>query len=229
MRFSVILPAHNAEDFLPRALDSITGQTFTDYELLVVADKCTDGTVDVVHRYGAHPIISTGGTPGLARNAGMDRARGDYWLFLDADDWFLIDDAFQRIADAIDATDEPHLLHYGFMWGDTPHGGLQHDGSHFHHVWSRAWHKNAVGDTRMTPLPAGQDTAFVLPFMEKPGLTHGVYDYPLVQHVLDREGSVTHTHLRKKWRGDTSMMAGLHEYIRIETAKARRLPVPPTR
>lgn len=229
MRFSLIIPAHNAESFLPKALDTVKMQTFDDYEVLVVADVCGDRTADVARDYGYAPIISEGGTPGLARNAGMERAEGDYWLFLDADDWFLVPDAFARIADAIEQTDEPHLLHYGFMWGNDPCGGLQHDGSHYHHVWSRAWHRNAIGSSRMTDLPAGQDTVFTLSFMEKPGLTHAVYDFPLVQHVVGRPGSVTDTHLRKKARGDNSMMKGLYEQIATETARARQMPVAPTR
>lgn len=125
MRFSVIIPAHDAEEFLGRALASINRQTFADYEVIVVADACADRTADVAIAHGHTPIISTAGAPGLARNAGMDSAAGDYFLFLDADDWFLRADAFARIAEAIEQTDEPHLLHYGFMWGTTPFGGLQ--------------------------------------------------------------------------------------------------------
>lgn len=80
----------------------------------------------------------------------------------------------------------------------------------------------------MMPLPAGQDTVFTLAFMERPGLTHAVYDFPLMQHVINRPGSVTHTHLARKRRGDTSMMAGLDEMLRHEVEKARRTPVAPT-
>lgn len=234
MRFSVIIPAHNAEDFLGRALASIDQQTFLDYEVIVVADACADGTADVAIAHGHTPLVSTAGAPGPARNAGMDRAEGDYLLFLDADDWFLRADAFARIAEAIEQTDEPHLLHYGFMWGTTPFGGIQpaqapHHGGHWHHVWSRAWHRNAIGDSRMVPMPAGQDTVFTMSLMEKPGLTHAVYDFPLVQHVLDRPGSVTHTHLRRKRAGDMSMMDGLMDFLRAEQEKARGTPSPPTR
>lgn len=227
-RFSIIIPAHNAQEFIERSISSIREQTFTDYELIIVADKCTDNTVALIRTAGIHPIISDGGAPGLARNAGMDCAHGDYLLFLDADDWLLINDALSRINEAIEKTDRPHLLHYGFMWGSTPHGGIQEDGGYYHHVWSRAWHRNAIGSSRMVALPAGQDTAFTIPFMEKPGLTHGVYDFPLVQHVTDREGSVTYRHLRKKWRGDMSMMDGLDSYVAQQAELARRSPVPPT-
>lgn len=234
MRFSVIIPAHDAEEFLGRALASINRQTFADYEVIVVADACADRTADVAIAHGHTPIISTAGAPGLARNAGMDSAAGDYFLFLDADDWFLRADAFARIAEAIEQTDEPHLLHYGFMWGTTPFGGLQppqapYHGGHWHHVWSRAWHRNAVGESRMVSLPAGQDTVFTMAFMEKPGLTHAVYDFPLVQHVLDRPGSVTHTHLNRKRSGDMSMMHGLNEFLAAEQKRARMSPVLPTR
>ncbi len=229
MRFSIIIPAHNAAGFIGRAIDSVTAQDFTDYELIVVADKCTDETAGIAAQRGAHVLHTTGGAPGIARNAGMDRARGDYWIFLDADDFLLIDSALRRISDAIDETDEPHLLHYGFMWGPMPVPSIQPTGSHWHHVWSRAWHRKAIGDTRMPPLPAGQDTVFTMGMMNKLGLTHGTYDFPLVQHVIDRPGSVTYTHRAKQRRGDMSMMSGLDDFIQEAMQSARTVTVPPTR
>lgn len=225
----MIIPAHNASAFIGQALDSVLSQNFTDYEVIVVADKCTDDTAHIARARGAHVIESNGGAPGLARNAGMDRAGGDYWLFLDADDYMLIDSAFDRIAQAIDETGEPHLLHYGFMWGTTPFGGLQPGGGHWHHVWSRAWHRKAIGTTRMPSLPAGQDTVFTMGMMNKRGITHAVYDFPLMQHVTDRPGSVTHTHLARKRRGDTSMMAGLDDMLQQAMHEGRSLTVPATR
>ena len=56
MRFSIIIPAHNAEYFIGRAIDSILNQGFQDYEIIVVFDRCEDGTERVVQSYWAdHP------------------------------------------------------------------------------------------------------------------------------------------------------------------------------
>ena len=53
MRFSVIIPAHNAAGHIRKALDSVRSQTFRDYELIVVCDSCTDDTQEIAEEYGA--------------------------------------------------------------------------------------------------------------------------------------------------------------------------------
>ena len=88
-KYSIIIPAHNAEDCLGRCLDSVVSQRVKDYELIVVCDACTDKTADVVRKYGEKPIIVDYQRDGLARNAGLDAARGEWVLFLDADDWWM--------------------------------------------------------------------------------------------------------------------------------------------
>lgn len=94
MRFphvSVIIPVRNGKDYIREALDSVLGQSFTDFELLLVDDGSTDGDYDeyaqederirVIHLEGAG--VSH------ARNVGMAQAKGNLFAFLDADDvWF---------------------------------------------------------------------------------------------------------------------------------------------
>ena len=55
-RFSIIIPAFNAEKHIRKALDSIKEQTFRDYELIVICDNCTDNTAQVAWTYGAKVI-----------------------------------------------------------------------------------------------------------------------------------------------------------------------------
>lgn len=94
---SVIIPAHNAEGCLGRALDSLAAQTFDPerMQVIVVDDGSTDGTADVIASYRAKApfpleIISLpkpSGSPAMPRNMGIERATGEYVFFLDADDW----------------------------------------------------------------------------------------------------------------------------------------------
>ena len=49
--FSVIVPAHNAEDRMRRGLDTIRGQTFRDFELIIVCDDCQDRTAEIAREY----------------------------------------------------------------------------------------------------------------------------------------------------------------------------------
>ncbi len=88
--FSIILPIHNAEDFINKSLDSIINQSFHDFEVICVNDGSTDSSLQILSTYN-DPRIRVISQPnqGLsaARNTGLEIATGKYILFLDADDW----------------------------------------------------------------------------------------------------------------------------------------------
>ena len=93
---SIIIPVFNAEKYIERTIASVEAQSYTDWELLLVDDGSTDGSVSVIEAYLAeHPETAaktrllTGeksGSAAMARNRGLDAARGRYIAFLDADD-----------------------------------------------------------------------------------------------------------------------------------------------
>lgn len=90
---SVIIPAYNYARYLPAALNSVSEQSFTDWECIVVDDGSTDDTQAVVSDYISkhagqqfrYVYIPNSGTS-VAKNTGIDLARGKYIQFLDADD-----------------------------------------------------------------------------------------------------------------------------------------------
>lgn len=89
--FSVIIPTYNREKLISATLDSIFAQSFHDFEVIVVDDGSTDGTLEVVSRYGDRVTVlrQQNGGPGAARNTGITAACGEYVAFLDSDDlWF---------------------------------------------------------------------------------------------------------------------------------------------
>ncbi len=85
---SIIIPAHNEENYLRKTLHSIKQQTFQNYEVLIVANGCTDKTEDIA-RKRANDKVSTLSMPRAnvcaARNMGALNASADLLLFLDAD------------------------------------------------------------------------------------------------------------------------------------------------
>lgn len=103
---SIIIPAHNAEGCLRRALDSLSAQSFDPkrMQVIVVDDGSTDGTAAIIASYQATApfpleVISLpepSGSPALPRNRGIECATGEYVFFLDADDW-LGDQAVSRM------------------------------------------------------------------------------------------------------------------------------------
>lgn len=88
--FSVIIPAFNAAASLRRAIDSVLGQTFRSFEVIVVDDGSSDHTSDVARSYGNAVRLLTQDNQGVAvaRNHGAASATGDWLTFLDADDWY---------------------------------------------------------------------------------------------------------------------------------------------
>ena len=90
---SVIIPAYNSASTIIRALQSVTAQTLAPLEIIVVDDASSDTTRDLVTTYASSSSIPVrvhtqpiNGGPSTARNAGWDKATGDYIAFLDADD-----------------------------------------------------------------------------------------------------------------------------------------------
>lgn len=88
--FSVVMPVYNRASIVAESIESILAQTFTDYEIIVVDDGSTDGTVSVVQKYSNIRIIEQDNSgPGEARNLAVKHATGRYLAFLDSDDlWF---------------------------------------------------------------------------------------------------------------------------------------------
>lgn len=89
---SVIVPVFNAGVYLGRCIESLRAQTYEPIELVFVDDGSTDDSPAVLDRYQEcdQRIVvmhQRNAGPGAARNAGMDRARGDYLYFFDADDF----------------------------------------------------------------------------------------------------------------------------------------------
>ncbi|HWW87827.1 MAG TPA: glycosyltransferase [Vicinamibacterales bacterium] len=92
MNVSIVIPAFNAAGTIADALESVTSQSFPHWEAIVVDDGSTDETAVVARRLAARdPRIKVtrqeNGGESAARNTGISLARGEWLLFLDADDW----------------------------------------------------------------------------------------------------------------------------------------------
>src|SRR5215217_1494790 len=87
---SVIIPCYNQAKYLGEAIESVLGQTYRNFEIIVVDDGSTDDTVEVAGSYGEVECVEQENR-GLAeaRNAGVRASKGEYLVFLDADDRLL--------------------------------------------------------------------------------------------------------------------------------------------
>ena len=90
---SVIVPAYNAEKYISKCLDSILGQTFKNFEIIVVNDGSKDNTLALLNEYQLkHPetvkvIDQQNQGLSMTRNNAIKEAKGNYFIFVDSDDY----------------------------------------------------------------------------------------------------------------------------------------------
>lgn len=102
--FSIITVTFNAESYIEKTLDSVIGQRFKDYELIVVDGQSTDRTREIIDRYQQHvDVLIVEPDRGIydAMNKGVRRASGTYVNFMNAGDTFYADETLTKVHQAI--------------------------------------------------------------------------------------------------------------------------------
>ena len=99
---SVVLPTYNRAKTLQRAIESVLNQTFSDFELIIIDDRSTDGTDLILRKYAGRERLRVMSQlrPGcaVARNIGVRVASGRYVAFQDSDDEWLADKLAYQVA-----------------------------------------------------------------------------------------------------------------------------------
>ena len=123
IKMSIIVPAYNAEKYLERCLDSLVNQDLStkEYEVIVINDGSTDRTGAILHEYSNrysyfHCITVENSGVSEARNYGCRKAKGKYFLFVDADDW-IQSNVLQYVYDSLEK-DELDILVMDFQYWD---------------------------------------------------------------------------------------------------------------
>lgn len=96
MKFSIIVPIYNVEEYLDRCVKSLVEQTYNDIEIILVDDDSPDSCPQICDMYEhmdsrIHVVHKENGGLSDARNAGLKIARGEYIIFVDADDYIDVD------------------------------------------------------------------------------------------------------------------------------------------
>lgn len=141
-KVSVLIPSYNHARFLPAALQSVFDQTYTDYEIVVVDDGSTDGSVELLRSYGDRIRLFTQSNRGTypTLNRCIAESRGEYLAILNSDDLWAPTKLEKQVA-MLDAHPQVGLVHtgghfidaegrilpgnpLGFEWPRTPTGNI---------------------------------------------------------------------------------------------------------
>lgn len=114
--FSIIIPVYNVEKYLNQCIDSILCQTFSDYELILVNDGSTDGSLEICSEYKNRDeriqlFDKENGGAADSRNYGLSKATGKYVIFVDGDDFWVGDFVLNEMALLISNKDFDIIIH----------------------------------------------------------------------------------------------------------------------
>lgn len=104
--FSIIIPCYKCEKTISRCLDSIVSQSYKDYEIIIIIDGVYDNTLDICREYKTQYknidiLIQDNQGVSVARNNGLLCSKGEYVIFVDADD-YMVSDCLRELASHID-------------------------------------------------------------------------------------------------------------------------------
>lgn len=175
-RFTIIIPMHDAQEFIVQALESVKNQNFGNYECIVIDDHSQDKSKELVEEYIVNnPSINfklyetpnEKWGPGTARNIGLDNGIGEYVVFLDADDELHDENSLKNISSAIDRNELVEVLILGFQrkWRDRNDNVLltttfkpkeKHTDKHYQigknnegTIWSGCWKKSLFDNNKI--------------------------------------------------------------------------------
>lgn len=199
MKYSIIIPAHNSAAFIRKCLDSVRMQSYTDYELIVICDRCSDNTQEVVTPYADIVLVTDYGNDGPPRQDGIEASHGERILFLDDDDYWMHEYVLELIDQAFD--DSTDILCFGFIFAGIGYARpvrTTEDGSvlFWPSVWSKCYKREFIKDIPLryvevkgTQAPDIDWTNRLLAMLS----TYSILDQPLYYYNFNRKGSQTDT------------------------------------
>lgn len=215
INFSIIIPHHNSPDLLRRCLDSIPQRK--DVEIIIIDDNSNSDYIDVnsfpgMKRPDTVCIFDKSGRgAGHARNIGLEKAKGDWLIFADADDWFTSELSCMLDSYAKDKTTEIVFFNYNKV-DDCNRSQEMPISAYIKNYrkkrfcaekvlrysawspWSRMFRRSVQVkyNIRFEELPFSNDMMFVLN-MTKQASTISVYDKPIYNYYCPSTGSQTST------------------------------------
>ena len=165
MKLSIIIPVYNQEELIIKCLDSIPYKD--DLEIIVIDDASTDDTYNVLERYLGKRHITilrneTNKGPGYSRNKGIDKAIGEYIMFLDSDDYLYPE--FNKFYEYLHDKD---IIYYGLRENNGVSLMLNENNNKVICGTVKAIRKDFIGDTRYPETYYAEDYHFNKMLLDK--------------------------------------------------------------
>lgn len=200
MDLSIIVPVYNTEKYIGKLLESLETQKVGEYEVeyIFVDNNCIDNSVDIIKASSIDAIVVKCEEQGcgLARNKGLEIAKGDYIWFIDSDDWLLTPNAIRSLLTAIKRKKTPLVK--------LAYDSNLYKQKHYAMVWQYILDRKAIGDLVFRKKEPSEDLVFMLKFFAQNGLTPEDYfkfpeiATPLYYYNYFREGSNMYKFYKEK-------------------------------
>ena len=212
---SIIIPAYNSEKYIEECLKSLKLLLADELQIIVINDGSRDNTADIVEKYRQQDnrielyTLKNGGVS-KARNAGIERASGEYIMFLDADD-YLISDAFSMITkvindgnvdfaafarDIVEMNGKIWQQKFPFEEDDScdkeKADRVMYADSLLNECWGKIFKKSLIDKYSIrfpVDIPIGEDLMFVMEYYSKCNKVH-LYNTSLVRYRQHKGSSM---------------------------------------
>lgn len=207
---SVIVPIYKVEDYLRRCVDSLLGQTYREFELILVDDGSPDGCGTICDAYAAKDprvrvIHKENGGLSDARNAGLEIAQGDYIAFVDSDDW-VSPRYLERLTAGLEATgsDICECEIFRTAGASCPEDisdsapeiyetlpaleQLIADGKFHQYVWNKLYRRETIGQIRFPKGKTNEDEFWTYQVFGRAGRVAKIDG--VLYHYFQRPGSI---------------------------------------
>lgn len=220
-KLSIIIPIYNTEAYLPRCIDSILSQSFTDYELLLIDDGSIDNSGSICDKYAQQDnrikvFHKKNGGICSARNTGLDHAQGEWIYFVDSDDE-LMPEGLRTLVDCI--SDDVDVVMGGYEQYDLDGNLIQTEQKHsiqtlsrrdsllvlfpehtiiysyLGYVWNRLFRKRIIQDHSLRfddTVGTKEDTLFVTQYLCKSNGKTRFTTTPIYKYIA-HENSTMHS------------------------------------
>lgn len=230
LRLSIIIPVYNVEKYVGRCLDSILGQSFSEFEIILVDDGSSDNSLIVLENYASKDkrvrvVSKPNGGVSSARNQGLKLAKGDWIQFIDADDE-LMPDALEILLSGI--SDDIDIVVADYVY--DPDQGLPEiesitmqrciDSGEFlfslpfnrygGFLWNKLFRRIVIEDNSLTfceKILYNEDRLFVFEYLTKTSGKRKFINKPVYRYYQNEGGAMTSIKGPNYWKFETDFDA----------------------